>query len=528
MGLLNKLNTDQLVRNTIEQIKEVYLKNKLPFVIGYSGGKDSTLTTQLVFQALGELPVEELKYDVYVISSDTLVETPPVVNQILNNHKSIEFMAKKKNIPIKTVLVRPLGSQTFWSNLIGRGYPSPNQTFRWCTDRLKIDPANRFIKDTVSEHGEVIMVLGVREGESISRDRVMESHSVEGKILMRHSTLNNAYVFAPIKNFSVDDVWDYLLNNPSPWGADNQELYKLYANSNSGECPLVIDQETKNRAGSCGNSRLGCWTCTVVDQDKALSGFIENGEEWLRPLLQYRNWLASFRDDRSMRMKKRTGGAVYFSPIVSNNDDFIIPKKTRREKLEIKRINSSIGIDSNGETWKIFESEKEARKYIKSADIDLSSEIDPKIIAKMRTGSFGQLGLGPYTMEARKEILEKLLSCQKNLDKEVVLISDDELFEIRKLWIEQGDLEDQLPEVYSSVYGENLHFNQDDQPTILDEDLEILKILCKKHNIDYKMYKRLINVEKNNLGNLMRRKAVNEFTNIIRQDYLHIGEDYEN
>jgi DNA sulfur modification protein DndC len=525
MNLLKTIKTSEKYYKSIKQIQEVYKSNKLPFVVGYSGGKDSTLTTQLVFEALKELDKSELTNQVYVISSNTLVETPPVIDQITITHQAISQKAKELNLPITTKIVHPLGNQTFWANIIGRGYPSPNQTFRWCTDRMKIDPANRYVKDVVSDYGEVIMVLGVREGESSSRDRVLNSHSVDGKVLMKHSTLNNAFVFAPIKSFTLDEVWDNLLKYPSPWGGDNLRLYELYANSNDGECPLIIDEDTKNKNGSCGNSRMGCWTCTVVDKDKSLTGFIESGEEWLRPLLQYRNWLVSIRDNRMKRMKKRTGGAVYFSPIAQRDNKFIIPKKTRRERLEITLHSNGVGIDEKGNEWRIFESESAARSYLKKKQIDLSTSVDPRVIARLKNGMYGQLGLGPYTMEARKEILKKLLVLERNLERPIRLITDEELFEIRKIWIEHGDLEDSLPQIYKEVYGTQLHFMKDDLPLLTNEDLNLIKSLCEEHGIDYTLYKEMVNIGRRHLGNTIRRKAVNQISSILRQDYLHIGDE---
>src|SRR5690606_6805249 len=105
---------------------------------------------------------------------------------------------------------------------------------------------------------------------------------------------------------SLDDVWTYLMQIPNPWGADNSDLLTLYQDS-QGECPLVIDQSTP----SCGNSRFGCWVCTVVQEDKSLKGFIESGDEWLTPLLRFRNWLSENRDNPNYREKKRMNGAVY-------------------------------------------------------------------------------------------------------------------------------------------------------------------------------------------------------------------------
>ncbi|WP_404303127.1 DNA phosphorothioation system sulfurtransferase DndC [Paenibacillus sp. DP01] len=308
--------TDLLNQHKIEHakslIKDIYLQDQRPWVVGYSGGKDSTVLVQLVFQALSELQQAQLHKKVYVISSDTLVETPLIISSIDTTLMRIQKKALELGLPFETHKVRPEIDKTFWVSLIGKGYPSPRQKFRWCTDRMKIDPANRFIMDKVSTFGKVVMLLGVRDDESVTRAQVLESHTVEGKTLMKHSTLSNAYVFAPIRNFSVDDVWSYLLHEDSPWGNDNHELMALYQNSQSGECPLIIDKDIKESAGSCGNSRFGCWVCTVVQEDKALIGFIDNGEEWLTPLLEFRNWLSEIRDVREYREKHRMDGTIYF------------------------------------------------------------------------------------------------------------------------------------------------------------------------------------------------------------------------
>ena len=435
MKLTNIIETQgKKFREAVDRVKRVYLQDDRPWIIGYSGGKDSTATCTVVLTALSEMKQEELNKHVYIISSDTLVETPLIINEINSTLYKMEQYGKNHNIPISTHKVQPQFDNTFWANLIGRGYPCPNQTFRWCTDRMKIEPANRFIKEIVAANGEAIMVLGVRKGESQSRDRVLSTHSVKSSDLMRHTTLNNAFTFAPIIEFTIDDVWDVLLNYPCPWGGNNQDLFKLYADSSaSTECPLVVDEETKNSAGSCGNSRFGCWVCTVVAEDKALSGFIKSGTTWLVPLLEYRNWLYSIRDDRSLRMKRRASGQIYFSSVKEKDNLLIIPKKGDREKIEIDIESKK---DNFGDTWNIFDTKSQAIKFIKENNIDLASDEDPRIICKTNEG-YGQLGLGPFIYEERKEILRKLLEVQKRLkeefDIEHELITRDELIAISKL-----------------------------------------------------------------------------------------------
>src|SRR5690606_4643534 len=131
-------------------IKDIYLQDQRPWVVGYSGGKDSTALVQVVFQALSELKQSQLHKKVYIISSDTLVETPLIISSIDTTLMRIQKKALELGLPFETHKVRPEVDKTFWVSLIGKGYPSPRQKFRWCTDRMKIDPANRFIMDKVS------------------------------------------------------------------------------------------------------------------------------------------------------------------------------------------------------------------------------------------------------------------------------------------------------------------------------------------------------------------------------------------
>ncbi len=275
-----------------EEIRQMYLDYSYPWVVGYSGGKDSTATLQLIWYALAELAVEQRQKPVYVISSDTLVETPVIVDYISETLRLIGEQADKCGMPFSVQPLKPILDDTFWVNLIGRGYPAPNSLFRWCTERLKIRPSNRFILDKVSEHGEVILALGMRAGESSTRDRVIKEHRVRGYLLSRHGQLPGAWVYMPIERFSTDDVWNYLLQVPSPWGGDNRRLRALYRSAHDGECPLVVDDTTS----PCGNSRFGCWVCTVVDRDHSMEAMIDSGEEWMIPLLDFRDWLASTQD----------------------------------------------------------------------------------------------------------------------------------------------------------------------------------------------------------------------------------------
>ncbi|MCP3742477.1 DNA phosphorothioation system sulfurtransferase DndC [Rossellomorea sp. BNER] len=516
-NMIKKENS--IVQSAKQLIKEVYLEDPRPWVVGYSGGKDSTVVVQLVFEALSELPKEKLHKKVYVISSDTLVETPLIISSINSTLRRVQNHALKLGLPIETHKVKPDFEKSFWANIIGKGYPSPNQKLRWCTDRLKIAPANQFIKDKVSSFGEVIMVLGVRDDESTTRGNVMKSHTVEGKVLMRHSTLSNAYVFAPIRNFTLEDVWDYLLDDesPSPWGDDNHALNKLYQDSSGGECPLVVDKSIKESAGSCGNSRFGCWTCTVVTKDKALNGFIDNGEDWMLPLLEFRNWLADIRDIRKYRQKYRMDGQVYFLDIqvekIDGEDYIIIPKKANR-KEEIIKLDSFNIINKS-----------DLKDYLIKNNIDLSRDEDDNLLIKDGE-RYQRLGLGPFTMAAREMILRKLLKVQRDLkhpsEEHYELIRDEELKVIRRYWLENDDFEDRVPKIFRDVMGYDLDWEYDDRPLFDKEQLTDLELICDEMKVDMKLLKKLISIEKKSNGLKIRRGLSHDIEKALKQDYLHI------
>ena len=132
------------IQEILAEIQDVYLKTALPWVIGYSGGKDSTATVQLVWSALSKLEPEQVKHPVFIIASDTLVETPVIVDHLTRTLRQMNEASAEQSLPFEAHKVVPQTTDTFWVNLLGRGYPAPNQRFRWCTDRMKIQPANKF------------------------------------------------------------------------------------------------------------------------------------------------------------------------------------------------------------------------------------------------------------------------------------------------------------------------------------------------------------------------------------------------
>jgi DNA sulfur modification protein DndC len=444
-------------RRTLEEIqkeiRDVYLQDARPWVVGFSGGKDSTCTLQLVWNAISGLPENERSKPIHVISSDTLVETPAIVGLIDQSLERISRTADSKQLPFTATKVQPVVGETFWVNLIGRGYPAPNRTFRWCTDRMKIQPADRFILEQVSKNGEVIVVLGVRSQESMTRAQVMSLARIKGSLLSRHRTLPNTFVYTPISEFSTEDVWGYLLQNPSPWGNNNRDLLALYKSANAGECPLVVDETTP----SCGNSRFGCWVCTVVEKDHAMEALVDGGEEWMLPLLEFRNLLANTQDPEKKAEFRDA--------------------KSRTGQMRMK----SDGSESFSRGPYRFEFRRELLRRL---------------------------------LLAQKAVREN------GPDKSMDLIQPAELEEIRRLWKREcGDWDDSVPRIYREVLGADLEWIPDDLGGFSSEDAKLLMSVCDRHGVPPLLVARLLDVEREVQGMARRASVYVNLAQVLREEW---------
>lgn len=333
------------IEGVIDELIDQYAyadTSERPWIIGFSGGKDSTVLLTLVWIALERIKQLstpfQLRRKVYVVCNDTMVENPIISAYVEDVLTKIEKAAIDQGLPIIVKKTTPKLEETFWINVIGKGYPVPNNSFRWCTDRLKIRPTANFLLDQIDEMGEAVVLLGTRYDESANREKSMKKHEIKGSRLSEHANTPNTYVFAPIKELMLEEVW-YIINTvPSPWGYDNQILYQIYADASADdyECPTVV---TTKKHSSCGQSRFGCWTCTVVKEDKSMSALIANGKDWMAPLLKFRNNLVEERNLPESRSKYRRNGLVSEdedgNPLGTYNAGY--KAKLLRELLEIQK-----------------------------------------------------------------------------------------------------------------------------------------------------------------------------------------------
>jgi DNA sulfur modification protein DndC len=458
----------QTIAALCEEIRELYLADSVPWIIGYSGGKDSTAVLQLIWMAVQEIPKEDRKKTINVISTDTLVENPVVASWVSQSLAVMKNAATEQQLPIRPHRLTPDVSSTFWVNLIGRGYPAPRHKFRWCTERLKIRPSNTFINSIVKSSGEAILVLGTRKAESTRRAANMTRHE-KGRVrdrLSPNSSLPGSLVYTPVEDWSNDDVWFFLMQEKNPWGYNNRDLLGMYAGATAdGECPLVVDSSTP----SCGDSRFGCWVCTLVEQDKSMTAMIQNDEEkeWMMPLLDLRNAL----DFRS--------GSI--------GDD---PENTDRHLRDFRRMSGAVNMMAGGRPIP-----------------------------------------GPYTQSSREDWLRKLLGAQVHIRKHgpndvrgIELITMEELQEIRRIWVvDKHELEDSLPRIYEEVTGDVYPGAPLDDDLVLGaSEMAILVEACGEDRLHYELSRELLSITRQQ-RNAARRSGL--FENIQTTFKKHFYED---
>jgi DNA sulfur modification protein DndC len=441
------------LKEIYDEIREVYLSDNRPWILGFSGGKDSTCMTQLIWHAISDLPKEKRQKKLYIISSDTLVESPKIVEQIINTLDIMESAANKQGLPISTNLVRPEIKDSFWVCLLGLGYPAPSNNFRWCTDRLKIKNADRFITNKVSEYGEAIVVLGTRKDESGSRSQLMNLYEIKGSYLSRHSKFAQTYVYTPLRDFITEDVWNYLLQNKNPWGGNNRDLLALYQNADASECPLVVDTSTP----SCGNSRFGCWVCTVVERDKSMENLIDSGEDWMEPLLELRQELKDTQD----------------------------PEK-KLEIRDFKRRDGHVTFHSDG-----------------------TEKITP-----------GPYKIGFRKQFLRKLLLAQNSIRKNGPDPKMSLILEEELHEIQRIWrMEQGDWENSVYQIYEEVTSNLIAPIQEDLGGFSNVEQEILDEVCESNDVPKLLVSRLLHAEFDSQGMTRHSKIYPKIGKILSEEW---------
>ena len=220
------------VRNAAEKFDEEKI------IVSFSGGKDSTVTADIVVKALSNPSIVH-------IFGDTTLEFP----------STIEYVKRfKHNHPQTIFEIAKNDEQVFYDVCDDIGPPA--RMMRWCCSMFKTGPITRVINGFYRNQ-QILTFYGIRKSESVSRSKYnrIEDNSVSVKIQQQT-------VASPIFFWKDIDVWLYLLAEK----VDFNDAYRL------------------------GYDRVGCWCCPNNNQRAQFLSRIympEKSKEWRAFLIKF-------------------------------------------------------------------------------------------------------------------------------------------------------------------------------------------------------------------------------------------------
>src|SRR4030042_3445116 len=242
-------------RELTAQSLQAFGVNHRHWAIAYSGGKDSSTTVTVVVQLIetGAVPRPET---LTVLYADTRQEIPPL------HFAAMKMLDRLTQRGIKTQVVLPSLDDRYFVYMFGRGVPPPNNnTLRWCTPQLKVEPMVNALKALRDEQGEkFLMLTGVRIGESATRDQRIalscgRNGAECGQGWFQETTPDSvADTLAPLLHWRVCHVWDWLMFEAPALGFPPNQAAEVYGGEEAQEM----------------NARTGCIGCPLTEKDTAL------------------------------------------------------------------------------------------------------------------------------------------------------------------------------------------------------------------------------------------------------------------
>ncbi|TCN30319.1 phosphoadenosine phosphosulfate reductase family protein [Sinorhizobium americanum] len=267
--------------------------------IAWSGGKDSTATLTLIVHLLDTGRLQPPK-SLSVFYADTRQELPPLAIS------AEAIMRQMEERGIRCEVVRAPLDKRFLVYILGRGVPPPNNnTLRWCTRQIKVDPMTQALADRLDRlDGSILMITGVRQGESAMRDgRIAMSCGKDGaecgqgwyqEVLPQSKGIRGRIAtLAPLLHWRVCNVWDWL------------RIYAPMREYGGWATAAIADAYGGDEAEEV-NARTGCNGCPLASKDKALDAVIASSQwSYLAPLKRLK---PIYRDLRKPHNRLRKAG----------------------------------------------------------------------------------------------------------------------------------------------------------------------------------------------------------------------------
>ena len=327
--------------------------------VGYSGGKDSTVVLHLIVENLVRAIRENLPFPkkILILYSDTLLDLPELRNLAISTLKKINHFARELKIEkiLEAKILKPRPGEDFFSIMIERGYPIPHWRFRWCVQRLKLNPTLDLLDEITKKYKteKIVMVSGIRNKESSIRARNIKKRNQKKALTER-----DIYIyFSPIIDWTDEDVWSFLYTNKAPWGTKYSRLISIY------NLTYKIDLKCTNEFILSPTPRFGCWVCTLIKKDKMLENIIQNTKNIAiksiyKELLNVKKRIIKISNDDKKKYREVREGKYKYGKLNQIGRDKII------QQLARVIIKAPIGLDGYLEDEKLF---KKLKNWLSSA-----------------------------------------------------------------------------------------------------------------------------------------------------------------
>jgi DNA sulfur modification protein DndC len=325
-----RLQMDEAMEMTTQSLKS-YGPSHDHWAVAWSGGKDSTATLTFLIHLIESGKVQPPRSGLTIFYADTRMELPPLAVAALDTIERLN----SRGFNVRTVMA-PLDKR-FFVYILGRGVPPPNNnTLRWCTRQIKVEPMQHALEEGIAGMaGQVLMITGVRQGESAIRDKRIEmSCSRDGaecgqgwyqQVLPDSKGLRGRIAtLAPILHWRVCHVWDWL---------------RFFAPAKEyGAWPTRILAEAYggDEAEEIG-ARTGCIGCPLAQEEKALDMILKNDKwSYLWPL---KGLKPLYRELREPQYRLRKPGIERLKDgSIAKNPQRMGPLTFEARKMALKRV----------------------------------------------------------------------------------------------------------------------------------------------------------------------------------------------
>ncbi len=325
-----------------------YGERRRHWCVAYSGGKDSTATlaaTVYLIEA-GRVPRPATLTVVY---ADTRQELPPL------HSAALAMLAEVRRRGYRAEVAVPSLDDRFFVYIFGRGVPPPTNTFRWCTDKLKIQPMNRKVAELAARVGErPLLLLGLRLGESAARDqRIALSCGKNGGEcgqgwFQERPPADAADTLSPLLHWRTCHVWDWLkLGLPDADHCPHAEGSPEWVAWIKGrakrlpchgfDCSEVAEVYNAGEDGDANevNARTGCTGCPLASQDFSLQRILRKPQwAYLGPLRRLKSLYAELREHHHRLRKDNNERRADGSPVANPGRIGPLKMEARRYGLE--------------------------------------------------------------------------------------------------------------------------------------------------------------------------------------------------